>query len=621
MSRWTKRSQAKREALLKEAAPDLEERQWLVPRYTYLRERLYVHARSQRRRRQLIHPSNGQHSIVDNSLSVGRLGSWTWTSQQNVSHGQRYGALVDWEEKPAHRADIIGFSRASLVLEAQAYLMEVLSNIVTKILDGVDSSQPPRIDKWRDLVGNAAFKETRVVEFWSPYTNQAFSQPPEFDSKYLLSLAKTRLDATGDHLWCLQCDAAYMRRHLKIMFATEIFKKASDSQKGQMLVRRIRDEVRSHHWWRWIEIECRHVDALRDRFRDSVYPGAPLPTDYDRALGALELLLVNQVIYRARCLEELLPYVLGLQEHWSLEPPVGQPNVIGFLRRKKPANTQESLTNDPLDWCLVQLLAKPDDQGTFDHSMLFAMLQEHMSKHPSEKARLDEVIYQVLSDPATCHEMLMAVRFHRPQNVPRTVEEVKRTEDRPAWRRRPRFRGDVEGLGVVPQGVGMSLVQNFYLANAPVGPKNYAWLAQSRQLRATLEKFWEPIRKSIQEDFQGSDFNPPEVDSLVEMVSANLSEQYLQDKQGEYNAILAVIREQDAPQAVANLFDKAESRPAATMIAPPRPEKTKTRGDARHSVENFAAAYDGSTTCQRKLPQWPKLTPSKWRSSGWISFS
>ncbi|KID83176.1 hypothetical protein MGU_09539 [Metarhizium guizhouense ARSEF 977] len=607
MSRWNKRSQAKREALLKEAAPDLEERQWLVPRYTYLRERLYVHARPQRRRRQLLLPWLNVEVLKTNpavlfallhyrtayspqhwaAFDSGQLTlSWAagfldvdFSAKCVVMYGPKYGSLVDWEGKAAHRADTIGFPRASL------------------ILDGVDISQPSRIDKWRHLVSNAAFKDTGVVEFWSPYTNQAFSPPPEFDSKYLLSLAKTRLDATGDHLWYLQCDAAYMRRHLKIMFATEIFKKASDSHKGQMLVRRIRSEVRSHHWWHWIEMECRYVDALRDRFRDSVYPGAILPIDYDRALGALELLLVNQVIYRASCLEELLPYVPGLQEHWSLEPTAGLPNAIGFLLRKKSANTQESLTNDRLDWCLVQLLAKPDDQRTFDHSMLFAMLQEHMSKNPSEKARLDEVIYQVLSDLASCHEMLLAVRFHRPQNAPRTVEEVKRTEDRHAWRRRPRFSNDVEGFGVVPQGIGMSLVKNFYLANTPVGPKNSVWLAQSRQLRATLEKFWELIRQTIQEDFKDSDFSPAEVDSLLEVVSANLSGQYLQDKQREDNAILAVIHEQDAPQPVTNYFDGAESCPAATTIIP-RLEKTKTRGNPRPSADDITPACDGTTNTQ-----------------------
>lgn len=38
LSRWKKRSQAKREALLKEAAPDLEEKQWILLLFLPTRE-------------------------------------------------------------------------------------------------------------------------------------------------------------------------------------------------------------------------------------------------------------------------------------------------------------------------------------------------------------------------------------------------------------------------------------------------------------------------------------------------------------------------------------------------------------------------------------------------------
>ncbi|KAF5676464.1 hypothetical protein FCIRC_7023 [Fusarium circinatum] len=66
MSRWKKRSQAKRAALLKEAAPDLEEEQWLIPRYSYTRERLYMRERSPIRRRQLLLPWLNVHVLKTN---------------------------------------------------------------------------------------------------------------------------------------------------------------------------------------------------------------------------------------------------------------------------------------------------------------------------------------------------------------------------------------------------------------------------------------------------------------------------------------------------------------------------------------------------------------------------
>jgi hypothetical protein len=86
-------------------------------------------------------------------------------------------------------------------------------------------------------------------------------------------------------------------------------------------------------------MDCRHVDAVRKRFRDSIYPGITLPPSYNKALGALELLHINQVIYRANRLEELLPYILGLQNHLKLGPDVSLSNTIGFLKRKISVNT------------------------------------------------------------------------------------------------------------------------------------------------------------------------------------------------------------------------------------------------------------------------------------------
>ncbi|KAI8648819.1 hypothetical protein NCS56_01497800 [Fusarium sp. Ph1] len=633
LSRWKKRSKAKREALLKEAAPELEEDQWLLPRYSYLRERLYTHARSPTRRRQLLLPwLNVQVMKTNPAVLFALLHYRTAYSPQDwaafdsrqltlgwaagffdvdfsakcvIMYGHQYGSLVDWDEKAAHRADTLGFPRAMLVLEAQAYLMEVLCSMVERILDGVDPSQPPRVEKWRDLVSHEAFRETGVVEFWSPYTNQAFSQPPELDSNYLLTLAKTRLDETGDHLWYLQCDAAYMRRHLKTMFATEIFKKASEPQKAVLLAQRIRTEILNHHWWRWIEMECRHVDAVRKRFRDDIYPGTPLPIRYDKALGALELLLVNQVIYRASRLKELLPFVPGLQKHWNLEPEANLPNTIGFLKREASANTQEALTEDPLDWCLVQLQAKPDDQRAFDHAMLFAMLQDHLFSNPSERKRLDEVIYQTLSDLSTCHEMLLAVRFHRPQNAARTVQEVRATEDRESWK--PRHSESYkEDLGLLER-IGTSLIRDFYLAKPPTGPKNADWLARSRVLRTALEKFWESIRGTVREEFGGSAFSLAEVDSLLEVVSANLSAEYLQQEQRAEAEILAAIRRVDEPQAVAGFFYEAEPRPVSSTIVTRR-EKAKTRGGQGTSASDAIELRDNAPSAHREPTELTKGT-------------
>ncbi|KAI1037785.1 hypothetical protein LB503_009432 [Fusarium chuoi] len=614
MTRWKKRSQAERAALLKEAAPELEEHPWFLPRYTYMREKYYTHARSQTRRRQLLLPWLSVHVLKTNPAVLFALlhyrtayppQSWApfdsrqltlgwaagffdvdFSAKCIVMYGDRYGSLVDWEAKTAHRADTIGYPRAMLVLEAQSYLLEALCSIVDKILQGSDPLQPPRNENWHQLVSHEAFRETGAVEFWSPYTNQAFSRPPIFNCAYLLDLAKSRLDETGDHLWYLQCDDAYMRRHVKIMFATEIFKKASEQQRARMVAQCIAVEVQSHCWWRWIEMECKHVEAVRKRFSDSIYPGMPLPPKYEKALGALELLLVNQVIYRANLLEQLLPHIPGMQKHWTLDPSYRSSEAIGRLKRTTLPNTQQSLTENPLDWCLVQLQGQPDDQRTFDHAMLFSMLQDHLSSNPSEGKRLDEPTYQILSDLSTCHEMLMAVRSHRPRNVARTLPEVYDTELRESWK----MRDSTKKHRAAFERIGTALITGFYHVKTPTGPKNAAWISQSRALRAAMERFWASTRGVLREHFRQNDppFTEQEVDSLLGVVSAHLSEQYIQGQQREEAEILGAIQIADKRQSFFGTFQEDfEPSFASTTTAPSR-ERVKTRGEQESSASDVA---------------------------------
>jgi hypothetical protein len=132
----------------------------------------------------------------------------------------------------------------------------------------------------------------------------------------------------------------------------------------------------------------------------------------------------------------VLPFTPGLSNYWDLQRSDDLSQGTARLTRNRANNTKESLAEDPLDWCLVQMLGKPDEQTHFDHSMLFAFLQNHLSTvSPKEKAHLDEIIYQNLSDISTCHEMLVSIRQHRPQNKARAIEEFAESENREGWKR------------------------------------------------------------------------------------------------------------------------------------------------------------------------------------------
>lgn len=161
-----------------------------------------------------------------------------------MMHGLRYGEVVDWKACLAHRADILGFPKARLVLEAQAYLMSSLRKVVDGILQGVDTNASPAAEKWNSMV-LMGFRHTNVVKLWSPYTNQAFSLPPSFSTSTLISLAQTRLEATVDHLWLLQTEPAYMKRFIVNMCHGGFYELSKDMGASWLVVPGITEAIES----------------------------------------------------------------------------------------------------------------------------------------------------------------------------------------------------------------------------------------------------------------------------------------------------------------------------------------------------------------------------------------
>jgi hypothetical protein len=441
---------------LLQADPKLYEHQWFIPRYT----NTDPHWREARTYRNafLLPYLNLEILKTNPAVLFGLLHGWThyspedWAPYSNrqliiswaagflgvdycgscvVMHGPNYGELAKWESEPAHRLDIVGFPRARLILEAQTHLMKFLRKLVEEILEGIDLEKPGSSNKWTEMT-RLGFKEVGEAEFWSTYTYQPFSAPPIFNVDDLLSIAQTRLDVMGDHLWLLQTEPAYMRRYIRVLTQGELFKTVLIQETYLIIVEELLHDIQTYWWWQWTLDECENVKRQYSSFRDSIQRGQRLPPKYDQALGALELLLVNLMHARSKHLQAVIPQRPGFRHHWSIDRHA--PGEV-HLRRKSKTPVTELFYKDPLDWCLLQLQGAPDEPRRFDHAMLFAFLDEHLSKSSqAERARLDEMLCNKLSDYAANHEMLVTVRLHRPQSASRDIEEVLKSENRKAWR-------------------------------------------------------------------------------------------------------------------------------------------------------------------------------------------
>lgn len=127
-------------------------------------------------------------------------------------HGGDYGRLVvPWDENSAHRSDHIEFPRARLIIEAQSLLMSFLRKVVDLLLENV--SYPPSTPLHLPMengCGNPRRGRPTGIGKWSQYLCQPFSGPPKFDIDGLVSQARARVEAIGDHLWHLQTEATYL---------------------------------------------------------------------------------------------------------------------------------------------------------------------------------------------------------------------------------------------------------------------------------------------------------------------------------------------------------------------------------------------------------------------------
>jgi hypothetical protein len=293
----------------------------------------------------------------------------------------------------------------------------------------------------------------------------------------------------------------------------------------------------------------------------------------------------------------------GFSQNWKFKwcpDEVDGPTVFRVERKAGAPKKQEELfAKDPLDWCLTQMQGQPDKQTNYDHAILFSFLENHLAcSDPKERARLDEFLYQKLSDLAACHEILVSVRLHRPQNKARYIEEVKATEKGIAWKGlmvENVMRNDCVGLGT-------TLLKDFFL---PSGQKNLVWLTRTQNIRKALEDFWTGVRKSCKRALEKSNFIPEEVRTTLEIVSTNLTQDCIDSVQAEQQRILDNIKNASVPAAVhvqTEWLSDIPTQPAASL---PK-TKVKTRSSEHAgSVEEINCAVADLTIDSRqdKLPQ------------------
>lgn len=236
-----------------------------------------------------------------------------------IMYGINYNQWTSWEAKAAHRADILGFPRGRLVVEAQATLMIFIRKAVKLLLDGLAEEEPPLSLMWQKLM-ETGLKATDESSTWSTFVHRPFPAPPRFDVDNLLAIVKARSDATADHLRLLQTEPSYFKRHIRKLSQAQVLELSNDKEASATIIyQHVAHDTTVHWLWRDAVGEFESLQAFYRRYRDSITPGAPLPQKVERALGAVELMLVNTIHDRSGHLQAVITQRLGFRHVYDFE--------------------------------------------------------------------------------------------------------------------------------------------------------------------------------------------------------------------------------------------------------------------------------------------------------------
>ena len=455
-----------------------------------------------------------------------------------IMFGPSYGQLTHWSEEGAHGWTKIGFPRARLIVEAQQHILRFLRNIVELLLEGIDIDGPGASDKWIEVT-RVGFKQKESIEYWSPYINRPFSATPVLDVEHMVSIAKTRLEATGDHLWLPQTDPSYMR-HFILMLSQGAFVENARSRRDAMvhISTELINQLLAHVRWQWIAEECENVQTQYMLCQHDIRPGGRLPKPYDQALDALELLIANQIIHSSNSLYAFMAQHPGFRHTYNFDH-----SITGAIRYERARRwiTEEVFQKDPLDWYLSQLLGPlQNETSRIDSGVLFSFLEIHLSKASAlERARIDQFFYDRLSDHAAINKIRQMVALNRPLSNNRHKDDVRETEN---YRRAWRYRGDNPMFAPRHnQETITKALTTFKALPLPSGKKDSSYLERTEQLHSVLSTFWSETRKGHGRSLEKANIGLDDIQFEMHLLSADTDPEHIKALEQEREEILAVI--------------------------------------------------------------------------------
>ncbi|KAK4543626.1 hypothetical protein LTR36_005271 [Oleoguttula mirabilis] len=318
---------------------------------------------------------------------------------------KHFGELVQWNREKAHRLEMIGFPRAHLAFEAQSELSGLLRRMVDLLLGDTGDDTPQGSDLW-DASAKTGFNVSGSgVVAESAYYLGPYSAPCRFDADRIQSLLLGRCAAAKDTLWLLQRDPWNFREYLAQAQSTSYHRQLPEEEKIDHLIRHTLSAVNHVDLASRMLDEVNMIMDIMHDHEEKIMPGEPLPQEYDDALSMMRSTLVGQFNTQTKDLFDIVTHVSTFQHHFYRD----ESGRVKYLT--SPA---QALRTDKLFWNIMSL-SDGNVVRTYKPAWHFAYIDDILANAPRrEKERVDQTIYDQLSDMAAIDEALVVVESHGP---------------------------------------------------------------------------------------------------------------------------------------------------------------------------------------------------------------
>ena len=433
--RWQKKTCAKREQFLRNAVPDLAlkrnediegvfqaindriesmhnrvskealERQQNPSDEPYLAPFLNIESLSEDPMRLLALLHHRAHAHPSEWISFDRGFIQTYFNQGHLQcaynprcvmiQGPEFGSLVQWSRDAAHRWQMIGYPLARQLLRVQAKISGFLRPIVTALLDPSEQEAPQGRDAWDHLVATF-FKHEDSIVTPSAYCNQVFAPPPKFDLCHILQAVHTRMCAAIDEAQLMQADPIYLRCLLRQLEIGPVYELMDEKARQRMLYMSSIQPMLNRNAWGVVAGTA--AELLRyslERRQGILY----LPKQYEDCLRSVEAALRLQF---ETLIHELLRFLAdsrAFSRHYQNGQQTTDPEI--------------AYRTDPFFWALTEIVAQ-NIKVNWPAARCLSFIEEHLAKSSQkERARIDQQMYDQLSDIAFVDEILTAIKAHR----------------------------------------------------------------------------------------------------------------------------------------------------------------------------------------------------------------